>query len=192
MAILILGLALLLGVHSVRVVADPWRSACVARWGLGRWKLAYALLAALGMGLIVWGVALARADPVLLWSPPAWGRHAAALLLVPSFVLLVAAHVRGTHIKQALGHPMVAAVALWALAHLFANGRLADLALFGAFLVWSLACLVAARRRDRIAGTRYPALGWGRDALALVAGIVLWGLFAHVLHEKLIGLRPFP
>jgi uncharacterized membrane protein len=73
------------------------------------------------------------------------------LLTLPAFILLVAAYVPGNRIKAAIGHPMVAGVKLWALAHLLANGSLADLLLFGGFLAWAVASFAAARRRDRAA-----------------------------------------
>ena len=98
-AYLLLGLVLFLGVHSVRIFADGWRSAQVARMGALPWKGVYSLLSIVGLGLIVWGYGLARADPVVLWIPPVWTRHLAALLTVPAFILLVAAYLPGSHIK---------------------------------------------------------------------------------------------
>ena len=44
MAILILGLVLFLGVHSIRIVADGWRTATIGRVGELPWKAVYALL----------------------------------------------------------------------------------------------------------------------------------------------------
>jgi uncharacterized membrane protein len=105
----------------------------------------YSLASAVGLGLIVWGYGMARAEPLALWSTPSWARHAAALLTLPAFILLVAAYVPGNRIKAAIGHPMVAGVKLWALAHLLANGSLADLLLFGGFLAWAVASFAAAR-----------------------------------------------
>jgi uncharacterized membrane protein len=86
---------------------------------------------------------------------------------------------------------MVAGVKLWAFAHLLANGNLADVVLFGAFLVWAIADFVAARRRDRAAGTLPAAGSVGATLAALAIGIGAWALFAFVLHGPLIGVRPF-
>lgn len=191
MTVLLLGLLIFLGGHSVRIVAEPWRTAQIARWGPKAWKGAFTLLALVGLVLIVWGYGLARAQTPVLWTPPVWTRHLAALLTAVSFVLLAAANVPGNHFKAALGHPMVLGVQLWAVAHLLASGTLAAVVLFGAFLVWSLADFVTARRRDRVAGTRYPAGQWGQDAVVVVAGLVVWVLFALLLHGWLIGVRPF-
>jgi uncharacterized membrane protein len=188
---LILGLLMFLGVHSVRVVGDGWRAAQIARVGETLWKGLYSLAAAIGLALIIWGYHLAQALPVVLWTPPSWMRHLGALLTVPAFVLLAAAYVPRNRIKAAVGHPMVAAVKLWAFAHLLVNGTLAAILLFGAFLVWAVADFTSARRRDRVAGTRYPAGTASRDAVVVVVGLVAWALFAFLLHGWLIGVRPF-
>ena len=190
MTALILGLAIFLGVHSVRILADGWRAAQLARLGEGMWKGLYSAAAAVGLLLIIWGYHLAQAQPVVVWSPPQWLRLVGALLTVPAFVLLAAAYVPGNRIKAAVGHPMVAGVKVWAFAHLLANGTLAAIVLFGAFLVWAIADFRSARRRDRAAGTHYPAGRTARDAVAVVAGLAAWALFAFLLHGWLIGVQP--
>lgn len=191
MMVLTLGLLIFLGAHSTRILAAGWRAQQVQRLGLGRWKAIYTLVSIAGLALIAWGFGLARSQPVILWSPPLWARHVAALLVLVAFVLVSAAYVPGTHIKAAIGHPMVAGVKAWALAHLLANGTLADILLFGSFLAWAIADFVAARRRDRAAATRYPAAGYGRDALAVAIGIVAWAWFGRFGHAWLIGVHPF-
>ena len=191
MTVLILGLILFLGIHSIRLVADGWRAAQIARLGEKRWKGAYALLSALGLALIVWGYGLARAEGVALWQPAGWTRHLTALLTVPAFILLAATYVPGSRIKAALGHPMLLGVNLWALGHLLSNGRLGGVLLFGAFVVWATLGFGAARRRDRAAGTVYPAGSAAGDARVALVGLVAWGVFAGFLHAWLIGVKPF-
>ena len=191
MIVLALGLLLFLGVHSVRIVAEPWRGRAIARLGEGPWKGLYSLVAALGLALVVWGYGLARTDPVVLWQPPVWTRHLAALLTLPVFVLIAAAYIPGTRIRAAVGHPMLLGVKLWAAAHLVANGTAADLLLFGSFLVWAVLDFKSARARDRAAGTRHAALGVSRDVAAIVLGLVVWYVFARYLHAWLIGVQPF-
>jgi uncharacterized membrane protein len=191
MTLLIAGLLLFLGAHSVRIVAEPWRAAQIARRGEERWKLAYSVVSIAGFALLVYGFGVARGMPVVLWAAPVWTRHLAALLLLPAFVLVVAAYVPRNRIKAAVGHPMIAGVKLWAFAHLLTNGRLADVVLFGAFLAWAIADFIASRRRDRAAGTRYPPGTTARDAITAIVGLVAYGLFAFVLHGPLIGVRPF-
>jgi uncharacterized membrane protein len=191
MIILVLGLVLFLGIHSVRIFADDWRSAQIAQRGEGTWKGLYTLLSLGGFALLVWGYGLTRQAPVELWSPPVWTRHIAALLMLVSFVLLAASYVPGTRIKAAVHHPMVLGTKVWAFAHLVSNGRLADMVLFGAFLVWSIVLYAASRRRDRRLGTRYIAGPASRDVIAIVVGAALYGAFAFWLHGLLIGVMPF-
>ena len=191
MTVLILGLIVFLGAHSTRIVADDWRTAQRKRLGAGVWKGIYSVVSLVGFGLIVWGFGLARQEPVVLWTPPVAMRHVAALLTLVAFVLLAAAYVPRNALKSRLHHPMVLAVKTWALAHLLANGRLAGLLLFGAFLGWAVVCYIAARKRDRAAGTQYPAGSAGATAATVAAGMALWALFAFWLHGALIGVRPF-
>lgn len=191
MGMLVLGMVLFLGVHSVRVFADGWRGSLIARRGEGVYKGLYSLASIAGFALIVWGYGLARTAPVDLWMPPVWTRHLAALLTIPAFVLLAAAYVPGTRIKAAVGHPMVLGVKVWAFAHLISNGRLADVVVFGGFLAWAVLLYIASRRRDRRAGTRYTAGPASRDMIAIAVGLVAWAAFAFWLHGLLIGVRPF-
>lgn len=191
MTLLILGLVLFLSVHSVRVFAEGWRTGVRARLGEGVYKGLVALASVAGLVLIVWGYGLARQQPVLLWLPPVWTRHLAALLTVPAFILLVAAYVPGNSIKAKVHHPMVLGVKVWALAHLLANGMLADLLLFGGFLVWAALSFRAARQRDRASQIRYPAGRMGPTLVAVGVGLLAWAVFAFWAHAALIGVRPF-
>ena len=191
MTLLILGLVLFLSVHSVRVFAEGWRTDVRARLGEGVYKGLVALASVAGLVLIVWGYGLARQQPVLLWLPPVWTRHLAALLTVPAFILLVAAYVPGNSIKAKVHHPMVLGVKVWALAHLLANGMLADLLLFGGFLVWAALSFRAARQRDRASQIRYPAGRLGPTLVTVGVGLLAWAVFAFWGHTALIGVRPF-
>jgi len=191
MTTLIAGLLLFLGIHSVRIFAEGWRNRQLARLGEARWKGLYSLASALGLGLIVWGVGLSRAEPVMVWAPALWLRHLALLLTLPAFILLVAAYVPANRIKRSVGQPMAAGVALWAVAHLLANGRLSDLLLFGGFLAWSMLSYSAAQARDRRSGVVRIAGSVGRDVLTVVIGVAAWAIFAGFLHAWMIGLRPY-
>jgi uncharacterized membrane protein len=188
MTLLILGLVLFIGVHSVGILAPAWRDRTAARLGTVPWQGRYSLASLAGFLLIVWGYGLARQDPVALYAPPVWTRHLALLLMVPVFPLLLATYLPG-RIQTTVKHPMLAAVKLWALAHLLANGNLADVMLFGAFLAWAVADRISLKRRTppRVPGA--PA-GKANDWIALVAGLALYGAFVGGLHTWLIGVSP--
>ena len=191
MLYLILGLLLFLGTHSVRIVADGWRTRTRARLGASSWRALYAVVSLLGFVLIVWGFGQARQSPWLIWTPPPGMRHLAMLLTLLSFVLLAAAYVPGNRIKARIHHPMTAAVKLWALAHLLTNGTLAHIALFGTFLAWAIFVFLAARKRDRRDRIRYSQGTTGATGITVALGVALWIAFTLWLHGLLIGVRPF-
>ena len=191
MTALVIGLVIFLGVHSVRVFAEPLRTDLRTRLGENGYKGLYTLLSLAGFVLIVWGFGQARAQPVALWAPMAWARHLASLLMLVSFVFLAAAYVPRNGIKAKLHHPMTLGVKTWALAHLLANNTLAEALLFGGFLVWSVLVFRAARARDRAAGTVYPPGTLAGTLTAVAAGAVAWAVFAFWAHGFLIGVNPF-
>ncbi len=191
MTALILGLVIFLGVHSIRIVADGWRTDVRARIGENAYKGLYSLLSLAGFALLVWGYGQARLAPVALWTPMPWTRHLAALLMLVSFILLVAAYVPRNGVKGRVHHPMVLGVKVWALAHLLANHTLADLLLFGSFVVWAVLDFRSSRQRDRAAGTVYAPGTAAGTAATVVVGVAAWAVFAFWAHGWLIGVRPF-
>jgi uncharacterized membrane protein len=190
MSLLILGLILLLGVHSVRIFADDWRTNTIARIGATPWRLVYSLLALAGLVLLVMGYGQARQAPVMLWMPLTSLHHPAALLMLVAFILIVAGNMPGNAIRAKLGHPMILGVKLWALTHLLVNHTLADVVLFGSLLIWAVLSFRAARRRDRIAGTAPLATQTWRTIATVVVGFVLWAVFLLKGHQALIGVSP--
>ncbi len=190
MSLLIAGLILFLIPHSTRIFASDWRTGMIGRLGEKPWKGAISLISLAGLVLIVLGYGQARLEPVVLWVPPLWLRHLALLLNLVAFVSLVAAYVPRNSIKAKFGHPMIAGVKAWATAHLLANGNLADVILFGAFLLWSIFDFRNSRRRDRALGTRYPAGTLTGNLLTVVIGVAAWAVFLLYLHVRLIGVAP--
>jgi uncharacterized membrane protein len=188
---LVLGLAVFLGLHSLRILADDWRTQQVARMGNNAWRGLYSLLSIASFVLLVWGFGKARQNPLLLYSPPMLLRHANALFTLAAFVLVAAAYVPSNHVKAAIGHPMYAGIKVWAFGHLLATGMLHDVVLFGAFLVWAVAGFAASRRRDRRNGVVYAAGTVLGDVLMLAIGLAVWAAFAFWLHSRLIGVPPF-
>lgn len=186
MSILLIGLALFVAVHSISIVNAPWRDRMAARLGEWPWKGAYSLIALAGFVLIVWGYGLARAEPVVLYMSPLWLRYLAVVALVPVFPLLFATYLPG-RIQTATRHPMLAAVKLWAVAHLLANGTLADIALFGGLLAWAVVDRISLKRRSPPFVPRLPASPLN-DVIAVVGGLAVYGAFIVGVHEWLIGV----
>jgi uncharacterized membrane protein len=194
MTLLILGLLLFLGTHAFTMARGP-RAAVVGRLGEGPYKGLYALVSLAGLVLIVIGFGQYRAGGyVQLWDPPTWTRHLALLLVWIAFVCLAAAYLPG-RIKGRLKHPMLAAVKLWAFAHLLANGDLGSLLLFGSFLAWAVVARISTKRRSIAAdhgGPLAAPAGWRNDFLALAIGTGLYVLFVVWLHPTWIGVAAWP
>ena len=188
MTLLIVGLVLFLGVHSVAIVAPAWRDAQLAQRGEGAWKGLYSVVSIAGFVLLVWGYGLARQSPVVLYTPPTALRHVALLLMLPVFPLLFAVYLPG-RIKTATKHPMLLATKFWALAHLLANGTLADVLLFGGFLAWAVADRISLKRRPQRPLRTAPARPLN-DVIAIVGGLVVYAAFVGWLHAWLIGVSP--
>ena len=174
--------------REVFVVAPAWRDGQVAARGEPTWKGIFSVVSAAGLGWLIYGYGLARQSPVVLYTPPAALRHVALLLMLPVFPLLLAAYLPG-RIKSAAKHPMLLAVKIWALAHLLANGNLADVLLFGGFLAWAVADRISMKRRIARPVPRGPARP-ANDLIAVVGGLALYAATVLVGHQWLIGVSP--
>lgn len=186
MVTLIFGLVIFFAVHMVSIFNDPWRNRMVATLGELPWKGVYSLVSLIGLVLMLWGYGLARLDAAFMYYPPFWFRHLSMLLMVPVFPLLLAAYFPG-RIKSFAGHPMLVATILWAFSHLLVNGRVVDVLLFGAFLIWAVLDLFSLRQRSQRPIPGAP-LAKANDAIALVVGLALYGLFVVWLHELVTGV----
>lgn len=193
MLILILGLAIFIAIHIVPTRPELRRE-LAGRFGEGAYKGVFSGVAALGLVLIVYGYHKIQLHPgknPVLWNPPAWGRHATMALMLPVFPLLIATYLPG-RIAGAIRHPMITAVKLWALAHLFVRGDAASLALFLGLLAWAVYDRITLERREAsglVTVKSGPAIN---DVIAIVAGLILYGLFAKWGHAALIGIKIIP
>jgi uncharacterized membrane protein len=189
MPLLIAGLVLFLGVHSIAIVAPSFRARTIQRMGEGAWKGLYSLISLAGFVLICYGFGLARQAPVVLYSPPIWLHHLAFLVMLPVFPLLIAAYLPG-RIKTAASIGCLAAVKFWAFAHLLANGSLADVLLFGGFLAWAVVDRISVKRRAKPQVLRTAPPGPWNDAIAVVLGLAVYALLIGWAHVRLFGVSP--
>lgn len=185
---LILGLVVFFGVHSISLLALGWRNRVAERLGRRVWQGIYSIAALLGFYLLVTGYGAARASAAVIYVSPPWLRYVAALLMLPVFTLALASVLPG-RIRARAGHPLLLATMLWAVAHLLTNGSVADLLLFGSFLVWSVAVRISLERRSarpmRVLPTS-PA----NDAIVIVGGLALYAIFMFWLHASWFGVSP--
>jgi len=186
---LLIGLVLFFGIHSVAIVALPLRDKMAARSEMG-WKAIYAIASLIGIVLMVRGYAELRPTPTVLYVPPIGLRHLAAILMLPAFAFFIAPYFPG-RIKQALKHPQLVGVKLWALAHLLMNGNVADVLLFGSFLIWAVVDRISMKRRVARSLPGAPE-SKTNDVIVVVVGLLLYVAFVMWGHEALIGIKPFP
>ncbi len=189
MLVLLLGLLIFLGIHSIRIVMPDWRSSQISARGLNTWKGFYSLGSLLSFVLIVWGYALARPEAAFLYEPPGWMKHITLTLMLLASISLSVSQFPAGRIKPWIRHPMLLAVKLWAFAHLLANGDAASLLLFLAFLAWAIIDRISVKRRER-AGERVeiPVGPVSNDLIAVIVGVAAYGLFVWKLHEWLMGV----
>ena len=187
LAVMILGLVLLLGVHTLTTRREL-RARLVARAGESGYKAGYALVSLAGLVLIVWGFAHYRATGWIdVWYPPKALKHLAVALMLPAVILVVAAYIRG-RIYTAVKHPMLSGVKLWAAAHLLANGDLGGIILFGAFLGWAVFDRISLKHRIDAGGPPIPVGGLSNDLIAVAVGVVAYLALAFAFHPVVIGV----
>ena len=186
MTLLILGLVLFLGIHSLVIFAPAARARWVETLGRNGWRGVHSLFALAGLVLIIVGFGQARHAPIVLYSPPFWLHHVTFLLMLPVFPLLFAAYLP-CWTRVWLKHPMLVAVKIWAFAHLLSNGTLAEVLLFGGFLAWAVADRISLKRRQPDPNINtVPKIT--NDVLAMIAGLVLYAAVLVWLHRWLIGV----
>ena len=186
MLTLILGIVVFLGAHTLSTFRDT-RTALIARFGEGPYKIGFSVVSLIGLVLIVSGFSRYRAEGwVQIWMPPTGMRHLTITLMWFAFVALACMNPSPGRIRGWLRHPMLVAIKIWALAHLLANGDLGGMVLFSAFLAWAVFDRIAVKRRGDMGAPRVG--GFTRaDAIALGAGTI--GYVAMIfLHPLLIGV----
>jgi uncharacterized membrane protein len=190
LAILVLGLVVFVANH-LFVAFRGARAAAIGRLGKPVYHALFGLMSLIGVALIVWGFAEYRATEwVQVWTPPTFMRHiTVGLMLIVS--ILLAAYVIPSHIKARSRYPLIAAVKLWAFAHLLANGDLGGIILFGSLLVWAVYAYATAKRRTDVTPAVAPK-GFKNDVAVVIAGIVVYLALGYWFHPFVIGLSVFP
>lgn len=182
MTLLIIGLLLFLGIHSLPM-ATTTRDGLQQRLGENRYKGLFTLISLVGLVLIVWGYSRAPFQPVYA---PVNGALGVAHGVMPIALILLAAANMPTHIRRVLKHPMLIGVLLWSGVHLMANGDLRSILLFGGFGLYAVIDLISEIRRGRDLIGGKPAR-WPMDLAAVVGGLVLYGLLLY-FHGTLFGM----
>jgi uncharacterized membrane protein len=191
MLVLFLGILIFLGAHSLTSFRAK-RKALIKRFGIGTYKTLYSLVALFGFLLIVWGFSRYRAAGLIpLWRPPEWSRYVAIILMWFAFIALASSKPAPSRIRGWLRHPMLAAIKIWALAHLLANGDAGGLLLFGSFFVWAIFDRIAVKKRGDGGAHRINSFTRA-DAISVASGTLVY-VAMMFLHPFLFGpsvIRP--
>ena len=182
MTVLVLGLIIFFAPHTFTMFRGA-RASLVDRLGEGPYKGLYSVIALVGLVVLIMGYA--DAPKIGIWAPPLWMQHVTMLLMLPVFVLAAAANMPG-HIKAKVKNPLLMATKTWALAHLFINGDVASLLLFGAFLSFGVVDLIAVKRTGRSSVVAEPKAIY--DVVAVVAGLAIYALIVFWAHVYIAGV----
>lgn len=184
---MVVGLVLFLGTH-VFTTRREARAAAIARLGEVGYKAVYAVIALVGLALIVRGFGQYRAEGFIeLWHVPKFLKHINLALMLPAVIMVVAAYLRG-RIYTTLKHPMLAGVKLWAFGHILANGDLGGLILFGSILAWAVFDRISLKRRADAGGPPIPVGGPLNDVIAIGVGIIAYLALAFAFHPVVLGI----
>jgi uncharacterized membrane protein len=227
MSMLIAAAAVFLLIHLL-IAGTRIRDAFVRLTGEGVYMGLFSLASIAALVWLCIAFGRARSDPanVTYWTISHATRDPAIGLVLIGFLFAVPGLLTNTPTRVAGGalvdkpdaakgmtritrHPFLWGVAIWALGHMIANGRAADLILFGD--LFALALLGTASidaKRQRALGERYTvfksktsnipfaAIAQGRQSfnigeiwLRLAIAVVAWGAMM-VLHPALFGVRP--
>ncbi|MBB36949.1 MAG: NnrU family protein [Hirschia sp.] len=189
MSYLYLGIVLFFTAHVVAAMRSRGPGNLREKIGYGPYMGLFSLVSGSGLALMIWGYGQARIDPtnILFWTSPEWTRHIVLAIMPISLILLVSAYVPTGHIKKCVKHPMLAAVKIWAAAHLIYNGDLASVLLFGSFLAYAVFSRIMAKRR----GDNGPAISKASvkgDLIAIILGLGFYVVTVLWLHTLLIGV----
>ena len=189
MLTLILGLILFNGLHLVPA-SPSLRTGIRDRLGPLPYMLLFSLLSIAGLVLMVRGYGEAHGlgrGNIQLWSPPAFLRHITLALMLPAFILLAAAYIP-SRIRTAAKHPMLAAVKIWALAHLLVRGDLASVLLFGSLLAFGVFDRISVKKRGAMGPLGAASGGMAGDVMAIAVGSLAYAAMVFWGHSALIGV----
>jgi uncharacterized membrane protein len=187
MIILVIGLLAFIGLHLYPVFGANSRAGLIERLGKLPYRGIFSVLTLTSLGLVIWG--WRQSDIDLLYSPPTWGYHVTPLFVLIAFILFIASNAP-TNIKRLVRHPQLLSIIAWGTGHLFANGEVRSILLFGGFAIWAIVAIIGSNRRDGewVKPEPQPIL---KDIITIILAVALYAGFIAI-HEWLIGVSPIP
>lgn len=174
MTMLAAGLILFFTAHLIRSLAPDVRRNLKNKLGETPYKIAYSAIAGLGMALFIFGYK--QAEYIWLWAPLPGSPFVTHGLMLPAALLLIAPYIPNSWGKR-MQHPMMLGVMFWSIAHLWTNGHLKAVLLFGSFGLFAALIMLKGNWSKEI-----EAQPIWKNGLWIVAGLLLYGLARH-LHQ---------
>ncbi|MBL4580702.1 MAG: hypothetical protein JKY29_02695 [Gammaproteobacteria bacterium] len=181
MFVLVFGLILFFAPHLLREfgLRQPLKDALPSQ---GAYMGLYSLVSLAGLGLIIWGKSLSPFQ--MIWQPIYEWRSLSVMLMIPASICVVAGNVPLSYLRKFLRNPMLVGILLWSLSHLWSNGDLASMLLFGSFAIFSSVKIFTMRSVVDV-DSKSPVFIW--DIISLLVGLGLYvgiGLY----HGELFGV----
>ncbi len=158
------------------------RDRLVGTLGEPRFLGIYIAASVTGMVCIIAGKIIA--STVQVWIPPVWGAQAAGVLVLLGCILFMGL-LLPTNLRRLAHHPMLLGMACWGVGHLFANGDLGSILLFGGFAGYALISIWSLNRRGKTGDPAQYAL-W-QDGVVVIAGLLAYGALLW-LHPYFSGV----
>ena len=185
MRLLVIGVVIWSLIHFIPASAVTFRKNLVDKIGLVPYKGIFALVAIAALILMVAG--WKAASPEALYLPPSWGGYVTILLMFLAFVLFFAPYLKNSF-SQYLRHPQLTGVLLFGLGHLFSNGEMRSVILFGGLGLWGLIQMILLNRRDGAWKKPGPVTIMQNFRL-LLTGFGFFAMFMYT-HGWLFGTGP--
>jgi len=195
MLLFILGLVLFFGIHMLPFYPE-YRVQLIDKLDSDTidseimYKIIFSVISLLG--LIFIGVGKGSMEFIGLWDIPVFFRYVAVVLILASFILMVAAYAPN-NIKRYVPHPMLTGVIVWGVTHMLVNGDVVSLVLFGSFVAYSVVAVKLANIRQQDISSEQEAqqqIPVVKDAI--VIGIATFGFLLLLwLHKPLFGRAVF-
>ena len=173
METILLGILLFFGIHTLKPAFPERRQKLINQFGEIPYKISYSLIAAFGLALMIFGYK--SAEYVWLWAPLPGSPFVTHGLMLPAALLLIAANFP-TSWGKAAKHPMMIGTLLWVIAHLWTNGHLKSVLLFGSFGLYAIFTLIKADWSRPV-----KPRPWYLNVAWIIASIVAYG-FIRFLH----------
>lgn len=178
--LLYLGIIIFFMTHTLPAAYPKAREEMIQSLGKKIYLAIFALESAAGIFLMIYGWRLSVPEHV--YTPPEWGNQAAIILMFAAFILFLTSNMK-SNLQRLLRHPQLSGVALWAVAHLLANGDDRSLLLFGSLGLWSVIEMHLLNRRDGD-WQKPQKRPLSADLKPVLAGVVVcsvvWGLHVYI------------